>query len=119
MVEDVRQQIQVNEDILPRQQVLFFARSGYGTIQLENGRTLSDYDISNEATLRLVVMSKSMLIFVCVPLLRESDESIPFSVDPTDTIESVKKLYLDQTGIPLIRRTSFTRLSSWRMDGRF
>jgi hypothetical protein len=50
LFERLRQQIQNKEGIPPDQQRLIFAGC-----QLEDGRTLSDYNISNDASIMLVL----------------------------------------------------------------
>ena len=87
----MKAKIQDRENIQIDHQRLIF-----GTKQLDDNQTLSDYHIKNTSTLTLVLrLVGGMQIFVKTP----TDKIITREVESSDTIENVKAKIQDKKGI--------------------
>ena len=93
-IETVKKKIEVIEGLKPEQQKLIFASQF-----LEDNKTLSEYKIKDQSTLHLVIRLRGIKKFIRIFFKTLTGETITLDVEPSDTIEKVKKKIQEKEGI--------------------
>merc|ERR1712032_749341 len=127
-IKNVKKLIKNKESIPMDQQKLFFdgAQGQTGAPgarkELENKRTIKDYNIQNKSILNLVLKSSNDNIESKGPFAKDDGSSedmkisvktpkgktITLDVEPSDTIKNIKKIIKNKEGVPINQQKLFT-----------
>ena len=94
-VENVKYKIQDIEGYKPSQQTLIFSSQ-----TLEDNKNLSEYNIQNKSTLHLFIRLKGDKNTIQIIFKTLTGKIITLDVEPSDTIEKVKKKFYEKEGVP-------------------
>ena len=92
-IEIVKKKIQDQAGFHPDEQRIF----AHGIGRLEDGKTLTDYNIQHETSLHLSLRLRGSMQIIVKTL---TGKTISLEVEPSDTIENVKTKIQDKEGIP-------------------